>query len=66
MSDYATRQEQAILKHIEDVVEEKVDNLVTNRLMANDDVHHQRGYISALRDMAIFITKELPKKLNEA
>lgn len=65
MSDYATRQEGAILKHIGDVVEEKGEHLVINRQMANDDVHWHRGYIAAHRDLAVFITKELRKKMNE-
>lgn len=65
MSDYATRLEEALLKHIGDTVEEKGEHLVINRQMANDDVHWHRGYIAAYRDLAVFITKELKKKINE-
>lgn len=63
--DYASRQEDAILKHIEEVVEKKGEDLVINRQMPNDDVHWHRGYIAAHRDMAVYITKELRRKLNE-
>lgn len=65
MADYATRQEDAILKHIAEVIDDKVDHLVINRQMPNDDVHHHRGYIAAYKDLAVFITKELRKKINE-
>lgn len=65
MADYATMQEEAILNYIANVIEEKGEQLVINRQMANDDVHWHRGYIAAYRNLAIFITKDLRKKLNE-
>lgn len=65
MSDFATRQEEALLKHIADVIEEKIEHLVINRQMEDKEVHHHRGYIAAHKDLAVFITKELRKKIQE-
>lgn len=65
MSDFFTRQEETLLKHINDTIEEKVEHMVINRQMPNDDVHWHRGYIAAHKDLAVYTTKTLRKKMNE-
>lgn len=65
MADFATRMEAEIHKHIDETADRMGENLVINRQMPNDDVHWHRGYIACLRDMDVFIKKELKKKLNE-
>ncbi len=66
MSDYYSKQQDLILKHIDDTITDKVDHLVANRQMEDREVHQHRGYISALKELGLFITKELPKLINEA
>ncbi len=66
MSDYFSKQQDIILTHINETSEDKVSHLVGNRQMEDRDVHWHRGYIAAHQDLAVFIAKELPKKLNEA
>lgn len=65
MADFATRFEEILMKRIGDTVEQYGENLVINRTMPDNDVHWHRGYIAAYRDLAVFISKELKKQLNE-
>ena len=65
MADFATRFEEILMKHIGNTVEQKGEHLVINRQMSDNDVHWHRGYIAAYRDLAVFISKELKKQLNE-
>lgn len=66
MSDYYSKQQDLLLKHLDDLMASKVDHLVANRQMEDREVHQHRGYIAALKELGNFITKELPKLINEA
>lgn len=65
MSDFITRYEEKLLKHLSDVAEERAEQMCINRQMPDNDVHWHRGYIAACRDNAIYITKHLSKETNE-
>lgn len=65
MNDYITRYEGAILTHISDSIEKKAEGLMLNTQMPDQIVHWTRGYCAALRDLGVFIQKDLQKKLNE-
>lgn len=65
MVDFASRLQEEILKDFNRTVEQKIDSMVNNRQMTNDDSNWHRGYIAALREKARFISKELTQKMNE-
>lgn len=65
IGDYATRFQDALIKHIDNRVKEKGEHLVINRQMTNDDVHWHRGYIAAHLELGIYVEKDLTKKMNE-
>lgn len=65
MSDFIQRLIDKLLKHIQDTVEEKGEHMCINRQMPDSDVHWHRGYIAALRDLAIFIRNILKETNNE-
>lgn len=54
------------MQHLEEVVNTRIEHLVVNRQMGQDDVNWHRGYIAAHREFAIYIEKDLTKKINEA
>ena len=65
MADYASRMESAMKKFLSEVAERKVDQLVANNMMSDQQVHQHRGYIAATKEFLLFIINDLPKKLNE-
>ena len=65
MSDYYSKQQDLLLKHLDEMMAQKVEHLVVNRQMEDREVHHYRGYLLALKELGRFISNDLQKLINE-
>ena len=65
MATYDSRKDELVNKHLNAVIEQRIDRLVNNPTMLDNETNLHRGYIAALRDFAVFYNGELNKKLNE-